>query len=307
MTETKFNLLVITGPTAMGKTRVAAMVASSINGEVISADSRQVYRRMNLGTGKDYNDYMVNGKMIPYHLIDIAEPGYRYNLFEYQRDFIKAYRDIVSRSRFPVVCGGSGMYVDCIVSGYRLAEVPPDYRLRKELEGKSLEELTEILKKYKKLHNKTDIDTVKRAVRAIEIEKYCEEKRELVSDFPSLRSLVVGVNADRETRRERISQRLKQRLEAGMVQEVESLLAEGIDRESLIYYGLEYKYITMYLTGDLTYDEMYRRLEVAIHQFAKRQMTWFRGMERKGVSIRWLDTEMPTEEKIGKILTWLKE
>lgn len=305
MPETKYNLLVITGPTAVGKTRVAAMAASLINGEVISADSRQVYRRMNLGTGKDYNDYVVNGKMMPYHLIDIAEPGYRYNLFEYQRDFLKAYSDIVSRSKFPVVCGGSGLYIDSIVSGYRLAEVPPDYEMRKELESRSLEELTEILKKYKKLHNKTDIDTVKRAVRAIEIEKYYEENRELTGDFPPLKCLVTGIYADREIRRQRISQRLRERIEGGMIEEVKSLLDEGIDAETLVYYGLEYKYITLYLTGRLGYEDMYRKLETEIHRFAKRQMTWFRGMERRGVRIHWIDISLPDNEKVDYILSLL--
>ncbi|NMC40524.1 MAG: tRNA (adenosine(37)-N6)-dimethylallyltransferase MiaA [Bacteroidales bacterium] len=305
MIDVNYNLLVITGPTAMGKTRVAAMTASRISGEVISADSRQVYRRMNLGTGKDYNDYLVNGVWVPYHLIDIAEPGSAYNLFEFQCDFIKVYNEIISRSAFPVVCGGSGMYIDSIVSGYRLAEVPPDYNLRKELEKKSLEELTEILKSRKKLHNKTDIDTVKRAVRAIEIEKYYEENRELIRDFPPLKCLVIGINADREIRRSRISQRLRQRIESGLIEEVKSLLDEGVDSETLVYYGLEYKYVTLFLTGRLGYDEMYRKLETGIHRFAKRQMTWFRGMERRGIKIHWLDVNIPDEEKVNYILTLL--
>jgi len=310
MTEsirTKYDLVIVTGPTASGKTALAAALSAKIGGEVISADSRQVYRRMNLGTGKDYSDYIVDGKQIPVHLIDIVEPGYKYNVFEYQRDFLRVYKDIKSRGRFPVVCGGSGMYIDSIVSGYRLAEVPPDPVLRKELENKTLDELAEILRQYKKLHNRTDIDTVKRAVRAIEIERYYEAHRDIIRDFPKLNCLVTGVFFDRETRRKRISERLKQRMNAGMVKEVQELLESGIDSETLVYYGLEYKYITMYLTGQLPYEEMYRRLEIAIHQFAKRQMTWFRGMERKGVSIRWLDGEMPLEEKISKIISWLKE
>jgi len=300
-----YNLLVITGPTAMGKTRVAALTASRINGEVISADSRQVYRRMNLGTGKDYDDYLVNGVSVPYHLVDIAEPGSKYNLFEFQRDFIRVYNEIVSGSSFPVVCGGSGMYIDSIVSGYRLAEVPPDINLRRELEKKSLEELTEILKSYKKLHNKTDIDTVKRAVRAIEIEKYYQENREMIRDFPALKCLVVGINAGREVRRSRISQRLRQRIENGLIDEVRSLLDEGIDSETLVYYGLEYKYVTLYLTGRLEYEEMYRKLETEIHRFAKRQMTWFRGMERRGIKIHWLDVNDPDDTKVDYILNLL--
>ncbi|HPC97826.1 MAG TPA: tRNA (adenosine(37)-N6)-dimethylallyltransferase MiaA [Bacteroidales bacterium] len=305
MINGNYNLLVITGPTAMGKTRVAALTASRINGEVISADSRQVYRRMNLGTGKDYDDYLVNGVSVPYHLVDIAEPGSKYNLFEFQRDFIRVYNEIVSGSSFPVVCGGSGMYIDSIVSGYRLAEVPPDINLRRELEKKSLEELTEILKSYKKLHNKTDIDTVKRAVRAIEIEKYYQENREMIRDFPALKCLVVGINAGREVRRSRISQRLRQRIENGLIDEVRSLLDEGIDSETLVYYGLEYKYVTLYLTGRLEYEEMYRKLETEIHRFAKRQMTWFRGMERRGIKIHWLDVNDPDDTKVDYILNLL--
>lgn len=303
--RTEYDLVIITGPTASGKTALAAALAARIGGEVISADSRQVYRRMNLGTGKDYSDYVVDGRQIPVHLIDIVEPGYKYNVFEFQRDFLKVYEDIKSRGKFPVVCGGSGMYIDSIVSGYKLAEVPPNPELRKELENKTLDELTEILKQYKRLHNKTDIDTVKRAVRAIEIEKYYEAHRDIIRDFPKLKSLVTGIFFDRETRRKRISERLKQRMDAGMVKEVQELLESGIDSDTLIYYGLEYKYITLYLTGQLSYDEMYRQLEIAIHQFAKRQMTWFRGMERKGVKIHWIDGNLPLEAKIEKIIELL--
>ncbi|MGB4291789.1 MAG: tRNA (adenosine(37)-N6)-dimethylallyltransferase MiaA [Bacteroidales bacterium] len=303
--RTEYDLVIITGPTASGKTALAAALAARIGGEVISADSRQVYRKMNLGTGKDYSDYVVDGRQIPVHLIDIVEPGYKYNVFEFQRDFLKVYEDIKSRGKFPVVCGGSGMYIDSIVSGYKLAEVPPNPELRKELENKTLAELTEILKQYKRLHNKTDIDTVKRAVRAIEIEKYYEAHRDIIRDFPKLKSLVTGVFFDRETRRKRISERLKQRMDAGMVKEVQELLESGIDSDTLVYYGLEYKYITLYLTGQLSYDEMYRQLEIAIHQFAKRQMTWFRGMERKGVKIHWIDGNLPLEAKIEKIMELL--
>jgi len=305
MINTKYDLVIITGPTASGKTSLAAAFAARVGGEVISADSRQVYRKMNLGTGKDYSDYIVGDCQVPVHLIDIVDPGYKYNVFEFQRDFLKAYNDIKSRCRFPVICGGSGMYIDSIVSGYRLPEVPPDPQLRKELEGKTLEELTEILKQYKKLHNKTDVDTVKRAVRAIEIEKYYEAHREFIRDFPQLKCLVTGVLYDRDVRRARISERLKKRIDDGMIEEVEQLLAGGIDSETLIYYGLEYKYITLYLTGRLTFDEMFKKLEVAIHQFAKRQMTWFRGMERKGIQIHWIDGNLPLEAKIEKITALL--
>jgi tRNA dimethylallyltransferase len=300
-----YDLLVITGPTASGKTALAAAVADKLNGEIISADSRQVYREMNIGTGKDYDDYLVDGKQIPVHLIDIADPGYKYNVFEYQHDFIDVYNNLLERHVFPVVCGGSGMYVDSIINGYKLLKVPPDEELRKKLEKKSMEELIAMLSSFKSLHNTTDIDTKKRAIRAIEIELYYKNHPVSKTGFPSIRSLIVSVKFDREVRRERISFRLKQRLENGMVEEVKRLMKMRVERESLIYYGLEYKYITMYLTGDLSYDEMFRSLEIAIHQFAKRQMTWFRGMERRGINIHWLDGNMPMEEKVEKIINLL--
>jgi tRNA dimethylallyltransferase len=303
--DKSYDLLVITGPTASGKTALAAALADKLNGEIISADSRQVYREMNIGTGKDYDDYLVDGKRIPVHLIDMADPGYKYNVFEYQHDFIDVYHDLKKRNVFPVVCGGSGMYADSIISGYKLLKVPPDEELRKKLEMRSMEELIAMLNSFKSLHNTTDIDTKKRAIRAIEIEQYYKDHSVSSTGFPAIRSLIVGVKFDRELRRERISFRLKQRLENGMVEEVKRLIEMGIERESLIYYGLEYKYITMYLTGDLSYDEMYKRLEIAIHQFAKRQMTWFRGMERRGIKIHWLDGTLPMEEKVEKVIDWL--
>lgn len=301
----KYDLLAITGPTASGKTSLAAALAFRLDGEIISADSRQLYRQMNLGTGKDYSDYIVRGKQIPYHLIDVADPGYKYSVFEYQREFIKVLGDIRSRDKFPVVCGGSGMYIDSIVSGYRMAEVPPDPALRASLENKSIEELAEILASYRKLHNKTDIDTRKRAVRAIEIERYIRLEKGNRRYFPEINPLIVGVLFTREVRRQRISERLRSRLDEGMVDEVRQLINKGIAPETLIYYGLEYKYITLYLTGKITYDEMYGSLESAIHQFAKRQMTWFRGMERKGVTIHWVDGELPMEEKVKKVVELL--
>jgi tRNA dimethylallyltransferase len=303
----KFDLLVVTGPTASGKTALAAALADRLNGEIISADSRQVYRGMNIGTGKDYADYIVDGKNIPVHLIDIVDPGYKYNVFEYQRDFLKIYQDIKNRSTFPVVCGGSGMYVDSIVRGYELFEVPPDISLRNTLEKKTMDELMGILSSYKELHNVTDIDTKKRAIRAIEIEKYSSKDQKLTTSFPTIRSLVIGVKFDRESRRRRISQRLKERFENGMLEEVRQLMDKGIESDTLIYYGLEYKYITLYLTGRLTFDEMFGGLEVAIHQFAKRQMTWFRGMERRGIQIHWVEGYMPMKKKIEKILALLQE
>lgn len=294
-------MVVITGPTASGKTALAANLASVINGEIISADSRQVYRGMDIGTGKDYSDYIAGGKKIPVHLIDIADAGKKYNVFEYQRDFLKVFDDIRSRSIYPVVCGGSGMYIDSIVSGYRLDEVPPDPVLRNQLSSKSMAELTDILKSMKQLHNITDIDSRKRAIRAIEIETFYNNHRVSRVQFPELNALIFGVIFDRETRRNRISERLKARLENGMVDEVRKLLEAGVGSDMLIYYGLEYKYITLYISGSLTYDEMYRNLETAIHQFAKRQMTWFRGMERRGIKIHWIDGTLPMEEKVNMV------
>ncbi len=304
--NTIYDLLVVTGPTASGKTALAAAISYNLGGEIISADSRQVYRGMNLGTGKDYDDYLVNGVQIPCHLIDIADPGYKFNVFEYQREFIKVYSDLKKRNIFPVVCGGSGMYADSIITGYRMLEVPADSGLRFELEKKSIEELKNILLTFKNLHNKTDIDTRKRVIRAIEIEYFTRNKGKQISDFPIIKPLVVGVTFERDTRRKRISDRLRQRLDSGMVEEVKQLIDKGINTETLIYYGLEYKFITLYLTGEISYEEMVRDLEIAIHQFAKRQMTWFRGMEKRGIRIHWIDGELPMEEKVRIVLENLK-
>jgi tRNA dimethylallyltransferase len=300
-----YDLLVITGPTASGKTVLAATVAAKLDGEIIGADSRQVYREMNIGTGKDYDDYNIDGKHIPVHLIDIVDPGYKFNVFEYQRNFLETIGDMKSRNKFPIVCGGSGMYIDSIVSGYKLMEVPPDEELRNELENKSMDELIAILRSYKDLHNTTDIDSKKRVIRAIEIEHFYAASMKPEIDSASFKTIVFGVRYERETRRIRISQRLKVRLSKGMIEEVQMLINKGVPVETLIYYGLEYKFITLYLTGKMSYDEMFCRLEVAIHQFAKRQMTWFRGMERRGIKIHWLDGEMPKEEKVSKIIDLL--
>ena len=297
----KIDLITILGPTASGKTPLAAALADRLGTEIISGDSRQVYRRMDLGTGKDLVDYTVEGRQVPYHLIDIVEPGYKYNVFEYQRDFLKAYQEITAKNKLPILCGGTGMYIESVLKGYRLLPVPENPELRAALEGKSLEELTGILEGYKKLHNSTDVDTAKRAIRAIEIEEYYKQQPAEYREFPSLKSLIIGVDIDRELRREKITRRLKQRLDEGMVEEVRGLLAEGIDPENLIYYGLEYKFLTQYAIGELTFDEMFHQLETAIHQFAKRQMTWFRGMERRGFTIHWLDATLPMEEKIENI------
>lgn len=297
-----YDLLVVTGPTASGKTALAATIAARLGGEIISADSRQVYKGMNLGTGKDYDDYLVSGTKIPCHLIDIAEPGYKYNVFEYQRDFMKVYSDMKKRKIFPVVCGGSGMYADSIITGYKMFEVPPDSGLRIELEKKAMEELREILLTFKNLHNTSDIDTRKRVIRAIEIEHSSRDKGKHGTEFPKIRALIIGIAFDRDTRRKRITERLKQRLNSGMIDEVKHLIDIGISSETLIYYGLEYKFITLYLIGKLTYDEMVNDLDTAIHQFAKRQMTWFRGMERKGIKINWIEGNLPTEEKVEKVM-----
>ena len=298
----KYDLITILGPTASGKTPLAAALADRLGTEIISGDSRQVYRRMDLGTGKDLVDYVVDGRPVPYHLIDIVEPGYKYNVFEYQRDFLKAYEEITDKGKLPILCGGTGMYIESVLKGYRLLPVPENPELRASLEGKSLEELTDILKRYKKLHNSTDVDTAKRAIRAIEIEEYYKQQPPEYREFPSLKSLIIGVDIDRELRREKITRRLQQRLDEGMVEEVRGLLAEGIPVENLIYYGLEYKFLTQYAIGELTYEEMFQQLETAIHQFAKRQMTWFRGMERRGFTIHWLDATIPMDEKLEQII-----
>ena len=296
-------LITILGPTASGKTTLAAHLAARLgNAEIISADSRQVYRGMDIGTGKDLADYTVEGKHIPFHLIDICEAGEKYNLFRYQQDFHAAYKDILSRHRQPILCGGTGLYIESVLKGYKMEAVPENPELRARLKDCSLQELKKILEGYKTLHNVTDLDTTKRAIRAIEIQVYYREHGTLERDFPAIDSFIVGVSIDRELRRERISRRLRHRLEQDdMVGEVRRLL-EHVPAEDLIYYGLEYKYLTLYLLGQLSYDEMVRQLEIAIHQFAKRQMTWFRGMERRGFTIHWIDGTLPTEEQVGFIV-----
>ena len=300
-------LITILGPTASGKTDLAAHLAYQLDAEIISADSRQVYRGMTIGTGKDLDDYVVHGREIPYHLIDICEPGTKYNLFRYQEDFFRAYTDIVARGKQPILCGGTGLYIESVLKRYHLSPVPQNQALRDKLAGKSLGELTEILAELKsksgsKMHNKTDIDSCQRAVRAIEIESYNLEHPMENRVFPSIDSVIIGVDINRDARRAKISDRLKRRLENGMVAEVKGLLDRGIPAENLIYYGLEYKFVTEYLMGKTSYEDMFRGLEIAIHQFAKRQMTWFRGMERRGSVIHWVDALLPMEEKIKEVL-----
>ena len=298
----KYDMIVVLGPTACGKTALATQLAYRLNAEIISADSRQIYRRMDIGTGKDLSDYVVNGEKIPYHLIDIAEPGYKYNLFEYQRDFLNVYKDIKQRGVIPILCGGTGLYLESVLKGYKMMPVPQNEELRRQLEGKTLEELTQILSTYKMLHNTTDVDTAKRAIRAIEIQEYYREHPQEFVNFPEINSLIIGLNIDRELRREKISKRLHDRVKEGMVDEVRAILHSGISSEDMIYYGLEYKYLTNYIIGNLTYEEMVVELEIAIHQFAKRQMTWFRGMERRGFTIHWIDSQLPMEDKINEII-----
>ena len=302
------RMITILGPTASGKTDLAAHLAAQLNAEIISADSRQVYRGMDIGTGKDLADYTVDGKTVPYHLIDICEPGTKYNLFRYQKDFLDSYEDIRSRGVLPILCGGTGLYIEAVLKGYNLSPVPQNPELRKALEEKSLDELTAMLvdlkeKNHSVMHNKTDVDSCQRAIRAIEIETYNLTKPTEERQCPPIDSLIIGVDIDREARRKKITNRLKARLEEGMVNEIAGLLKEGIPAEDLIYYGLEYKYVTEYLIGKLSYDEMFRQLEIAIHQFAKRQMTWFRGMERRGFTIHWVNAAQKMEDKLEEILS----
>ena len=299
--KSKYNIVAIIGATAGGKTSVATQLAYELDGEILSADSRQIYRGMDIGTGKDLVDYNVNGKAIPYHLIDIADAGEKYSVYLYQKDFFAAYQDIVARGKFPILCGGSGLYIESVLKSYKMLDVPRNNELRSNLEKKSLAELAEILASYKKLHNKTDTDTRERAIRGIEIEDYYQKNPHERTNFPELNPLIIGVKFDRLSRRKRITQRLMQRLDEGMIDEVKTLLKKGVPAETLLYYGLEYKYITLYLTGQISYDEMVPKLETAIHQFSKRQMTWFRRMERQGTKIHWLDGYQSMEEKMNKI------
>ena len=306
MTERR-QLITILGPTASGKTSVAAHLAARIGGEIISGDSRQVYRRMDIGTGKDIADYTIDGVNIPYHLIDIAEPGTKYNLFQYQEDFHKAYDDITARGKTAILCGGTGLYIEAVLKGYNLSPVPQNQILRDKLSDKSLDELTAMLIELKQrnhstMHNQTDVDTCQRAIRAIEIETYNLEHPTEERTLPAVEATVIGIDINREDRRQRISNRLKARLDEGMIDEIKGIINSGVDADDLIYYGLEYKYVTEYVVGKISYDEMFTQLEIAIHQFAKRQMSWFRGMERRGTHIHWIDCRLPMEEKVNEII-----
>lgn len=306
------KMITILGPTASGKTSVAAALALRTGGEIISADSRQVYRRMDIGTGKDLADYTIGDVHIPYHLIDIAEPGTKYNLFQYQQDFHTAYNDIRNRGKLPILCGGTGLYIEAVLGGYSLSPVPQNQQLRESLEGRSLDQLTQMLVELKQkngsnMHNRTDVDTAQRAIRAIEIETYNLEHPTPERQMPPVDSLVIGINIDRELRREKITRRLKARLEEGMCDEIRSLIDGGVNPDDLIYYGLEYKFVTEYVVGKTSYEEMFRQLEIAIHQFAKRQMTWFRGMERRGYTIHWIDAAQSMDEKVEAIMSLMNE
>lgn len=300
--DTGARSITIVGVTASGKTSLAVKLAYETAGEILSADSRQVYCRMDLGTGKDLSEYSYNGIAVPYHLIDICEPGYKYNLYQYKRDFTTCMNDIQVRGRLPIICGGTGLYVETVLKGYAMPEVPENRELRERLSEKTLEELTLILSQYKTLHNTTDVDSCKRAIRAIEIAEYYKTLPQPELEDTPIETLLVAIDIDRETRRANITRRLHERLEQGMVAEVEALLNEGISPDDLIYYGLEYKYLTEYIIGKRSYEDMVSSLEIAIHQFAKRQMTWFRGMERRGFKINWIDYNLSLDDKVAEIL-----
>jgi len=301
-----YNLITVLGATAGGKTAFAAKLTHVLDREIISADSRQVYRRMDIGTGKDLEDYTVDGHEVPTHLVDIVEPGYKYNVYEYQQDFVKVFKDIVARGKKAVLCGGSGMYLEAVIKDYKLISVPHNIELRQKLEGSSLEELIPILEAYGSLHNKSDVTEKKHLIRAIEIADHYAENPGARMKLPDINHLILGVKFDRDSRRRRISERLKQRLENGMIEEVQMLIDSEVDKETLIYYGLEYKFVTQYIEGQLTYNEMFNGLQTAIHQFSKRQMTWFRRMEKNGIKIHWLDGYMTMEEKIDRVKSILK-
>jgi len=300
--DLKYDVLTITGATAGGKTSLAAHMAYELNGEIISADSRQVYKGMDIGTGKDIDDYIINSEKIPYHLIDIVDAGYKYNVYEYQNDFLTAYNVIKNKNKLPVICGGTGMYIEAVLKGYKLINVPVNENLRRELELNSDEELINILSTNKELHNRSDTSNRKRLLRAVEIALFYRSNPDYDHSFPKINSLIIQVVFDRDSRRKRITLRLRERLENGMIEEIRDLIDSGVNTETLKYYGLEYKFITEYLLNEFSYTEMYSKLEIAIHQFSKRQMTWFRKMEKNGFKIHKIDGFIPTKEKIRIII-----
>lgn len=303
----KKTLITVLGPTASGKTAFATQLAYILDGEIISADSRQIYKQMDIGTGKDLSEYIVEGTPISHHLIDIREPGEKYTLFDYQHDFHKAYNEILTRQKTPILCGGTGLYIESILKGYNLPDVPANQELRSTLEEKSLEELTAILQSYRPLHNTTDTNSKKRAIRAIEIEDYKSKQASSFTAFPAVKSIILGLDIDRVLRRKKITARLHARLQEGMIEEIQKILESGVSPEDLIYYGLEYKFVTLHVTGKMSYEEMFRQLEIAIHQFAKRQMTWFRGMERRGFIIHWIDASLPMEQKLRQAHSFIEK
>jgi len=302
MEPTPYDLITVLGHTAAGKTAFAAHLAHRLGAEIISADSRQVYRGMDIGTGKDYKDYMVDGKRIPVHLIDLMEAGYEYNVYLFKHDFLRAYTEITDRKQIPILCGGSGLYLESVLRNYKLLDVPVNKDLREDLEKKSVKELEEILRLYGPLHNVTDTVNRKRMIRAIEIGMFQASQAESSEREKILKPLVFGIRFERTVRRNRITERLRQRLEEGMVEEVEILMKNGVTAEKMDYYGLEYRYISKYILQELSYEEMVRDLNTAIHQFAKRQMTYFRGMERRGIPIHWIEGQLSMEEKIEMAL-----
>ena len=301
------KLLTITGPTACGKTSLAAELAYQLGGEIISADSRQVFRGMDIGTGKDLADYHIHDTDIPYHLIDIHDAGYEYNVYQFQNDFIRAFNDIVGRGRQPILCGGTGMYVEAVVKGYQLADAPIDPEFRQRMEAYSDEELTARLACLIKLHNHTDTETRDRLLRALEIQEYRLQHPDAYPHMPDMEHLIIGVSYPREKVVERIGIRLRQRLEEGMVEEVQRLLDSGVPAERLLRYGLEYKHVTRYLRRECSYEEMYENLYTDIRRFSKRQMTWFRRMERQGIPIHWIDGTQPMEAKVSEVMTLFRE
>ena len=296
------DIITILGPTASGKTSFAANLATNLNAEIISGDSRQVYRGMDIGTGKDLKDYIVGKQMIPYHLIDIVDAGYEYNIFEYQKDFYKVFNEIKDRRKIPILCGGSGMYIESILNGYKLIQVPENKVLRDELEKIKTEKLVKILSSYGSLHNISDTSDRKRLIRAIEIQQYHKTNKDIQTKLPAIKSIVFGIDLERDEVRNRITKRLKTRLQEGMIEEVKELMKEGLSSEQIKFYGLEYKFLTSYIMDEFSYDEMFRQLNTAIHQFAKRQMTWFRRMEKKGFKINWIDGKLNLETKINKCI-----
>ncbi|MBN1253183.1 MAG: tRNA (adenosine(37)-N6)-dimethylallyltransferase MiaA [Bacteroidales bacterium] len=302
----KFDLITVLGATAGGKTSFASELAYLTDREIIGADSRQVYKKMDIGTGKDLDDYIVRGKQIKYHLIDILEPGYKYNVFEYQKDFVKVYNKLKSENKKAIMCGGSGLYLESVLDSYKLLKVPENKEFRAELEKKSLNQLAEMLKSFGKVHNTSDLLDKNRAIKAIEIADFYKNNSDISNDLQNINSIVFGVKFDRDSRRKRITERLKQRLENGMIEEIDMLIKSGVSTETLIYYGLEYKFVTLYLLNQLSYNEMFKALETAIHQFSKRQMTWFRRMEKKGTKIYWLDGYLSIEDKIERVKEVLK-